>query len=167
MVGATHIRGVDTDWPDAGAELHHQVGAWPITISDSTQVVVSEPPDRLVLHARAWPAGAAEVVIEIEAEGAGSRVHMWERPTAGPAKWLHTPVQDAILRLRNAESLNRLASIAENRPIEVRVICDVCWQATDTLRAGHRARSRPGGSWSGHCPGWPIRTAVCLSSGAP
>jgi uncharacterized protein YndB with AHSA1/START domain len=119
VVGATHIRGVDTDWPDAGAELHHQVGAWPITISDSTQVVVSEPPDRLVLHARAWPAGAAEVVIEIEAEGAGSRVHMRERPTAGPAKWLHTPVQDAILRLRNAESLNRLASIAENRPIPV------------------------------------------------
>lgn len=119
VVGATHIHGVDDQWPAAGAELHHKVGAWPITISDSTQVVDSDAPRRLVLKARAWPAGEATVVIEIEADGDGSEVRMQEWPTAGPAKWLHTPVQEAVLRRRNAESLDRLASITENRPVQL------------------------------------------------
>lgn len=120
VVGATHIRGVDPEWPAPGAELHHQVGAWPLTISDSTEVVDSDPPRRLVLKARAWPAGEAMVVIDIAPDGDGSEIHMKEWPIAGPAKWLHTPLQDAVLRRRNAESLERLAKIAENRPIEVR-----------------------------------------------
>lgn len=120
VVGATHIRGVDGHWPATGSELHHRVGAWPLTISDATQVVDSDPPRRLVLKARAWPAGEAMVVIEIAPEGDGSSVQMKEWPTAGPAKWLHTPVQEAILRRRNVESLDRLASITENRPIALR-----------------------------------------------
>lgn len=120
VVGATHIRDVDSQWPAPGAELHHRVGAWPMTISDSTKVVDSDAPRRLVLKARAWPAGEATVVIEVAAEGDGSSVHMEEWPTAGPAKWLHTPVQEALLRRRNIESLDRLASIAENRPIPLR-----------------------------------------------
>jgi hypothetical protein len=119
VVGATHIRGVDGHWPEVGAALHHKVGAWPVTISDSTEVIESEPPHRLVLRARAWPAGEARVVLEVDREGDGSRVRMYEVPVAGPAKWMHNPVQDVILRQRNIESLERLAAITENRPIPI------------------------------------------------
>jgi hypothetical protein len=117
VVGATHIRGVDPHWPQVGAQLRHQVGAWPFVVSDSTAVLESRPPDRLVLQARAWPAGEARVVLTITADGAGSMVRMNEWPTNGPGRWLHNPVQAAVLRRRNMESLARLASIAENRSI--------------------------------------------------
>jgi uncharacterized protein YndB with AHSA1/START domain len=118
VVGASHIRGVDGHWPDVGAKLHHQVGAWPLMISDSTRVVESVPSKRLVLQARAWPAGEARVEIDLEPEGGGTLVRMVEYPTDGAAKVLHNPIQDAVLRKRNVESLERLACIAENRPLD-------------------------------------------------
>lgn len=118
VVGACHIRDVDGHWPDVGARLHHQVGGWPFTINDSTQVLESIPQKRLVLQARAWPAGEARIELELAPEGAGTRVNMVEYPTNGVAKTLHNPVQDAVLRRRNLASLDRLACIAENRPLE-------------------------------------------------
>lgn len=118
VVGACHIRGVDGHWPDAGAKLHHEVGGWPLTIQDSTQVVESVPRTRLVLQARAWPAGEARIEIDLVPEGNGTVVKMVEYPTNGLAKALHNPVQDAVLRRRNLASLERLACIAENRPLE-------------------------------------------------
>ncbi|MCU1659806.1 MAG: hypothetical protein JWO57_4462 [Pseudonocardiales bacterium] len=117
VVGASHIRGVDGNWPEPGARLHHQVGVWPLVVSDTTAVLESEPPRRLALQARAWPVGEARVVLTIAADGEGSRVSMDEWPTNGVARWLHTPLQDVALRARNRESLNRLASIVENRPL--------------------------------------------------
>jgi uncharacterized protein YndB with AHSA1/START domain len=117
VVGATHIRGVDEGWPEPGTRLHHQVGAWPLVLSDTTQVLECEEPSRLVLQARAWPVGEARVVLTLEADGDGTLVRMAERPTHGLAKALHTPLQDALLRRRNTESLERLACIAENRPL--------------------------------------------------
>lgn len=117
VVGASHIRGVEAHWPQAGARLHHQVGAWPMTVNDSTLVVESIPAKRLVLQARAWPAGEARVEIDLEPDGDGTIVKMVEHPTDGPAKVLHNPVNDAILKRRNHESLERLACIAENRPL--------------------------------------------------
>jgi uncharacterized protein YndB with AHSA1/START domain len=117
VVGATHIRDVDPNWPQVGARLHHQVGAWPLVVNDSTAVVESEPPRRLVLQARAWPVGEARVEVTIEADGDGSMVVMSEAPTDGPGRWLHNPVQEALLRRRNVESLERLADIAEKRPV--------------------------------------------------
>jgi polyketide cyclase/dehydrase/lipid transport protein len=117
VVGATHIRNVDPGWPEVGARLHHQVGAWPLVVNDSTAVVESQPPHRLVLQARAWPGGEARVELNVEPDGTGCLVRISEEPTDGPARWLHNPLQDALLRRRNIESLDRLASIAENRPI--------------------------------------------------
>lgn len=116
VVGASHIRGVDEDWPRAGSRLHHQVGAWPVAINDSTEVLECDAPRRLRLHARAWPAGEAEVDIRVEAEGDGSRVTMLEAPCRGPGRWLDNPLQRYVLRRRNREALARLATIVENRP---------------------------------------------------
>jgi uncharacterized protein YndB with AHSA1/START domain len=115
VVGATHMRDVDETWPGEGARLHHQVGAWPVMITDTTQAVRAEPPRRLVLQARAWPAGSARIEITIEAHPDGARVQLAEAPARGPARWLDNPLLRKILAARNNESLVRLAAIVEHR----------------------------------------------------
>lgn len=121
VVGATHIRGVDDDWPAPGSQVHHQVGAWPIAISDVTEVVESDPPRRLVLQARGYPLGEARIVLTVEADGTGSVVCMTEAANRGVARRFDNPLQRRFLSARNRESLDRLAAIAETRrptPVE-------------------------------------------------
>jgi len=115
VVGATHMRDVDDNWPAEGAQLHHQVGAWPLMLADTTQVAHAEPPRRLVLQARAWPAGAARIEMTIEPHPEGALVRLAEAPARGPARWLDNPLFRKILVARNNESLFRLASIVEHR----------------------------------------------------
>lgn len=116
VVGASHIRSADDGWPAPGTRLHHAVGSWPILIRDHTTVLEVQAPSRLVLQARAWPAGEARVELDVEpAPGGGTLVRMQEQPTHGPARWLHNPVLDVVLAKRNREALARLACIAENR----------------------------------------------------
>lgn len=115
LVGAAHIRDVDVEWPSVGARLHHSIGAWPLLISDSTEVVEIEPPRRIVLRARMWPAGEAMVEMRFEPHESGCTVVMTERAARGPAFWVDNPVQRLLLRHRNVESLARLAAVAEKR----------------------------------------------------
>jgi hypothetical protein len=115
VVGATHIRDVDESWPRVGARLHHRVGAWPVTISDHTEVLAAEPEKLLALRVRAWPAGEGEVRLELRADGDGTVVVMREKPTSGPVRLLPGLAVNWLLRARNRESLARLASIAERR----------------------------------------------------
>lgn len=60
---------------------------------------------RLELTARGWPFGEAHVIIDLAAEGAGTRVNMTEAPISGPGKWLHNRATDLLLTRRNIESL--------------------------------------------------------------
>lgn len=115
VVGTVKIREVDPDWPAVGARLHHQVGAWPLLLADSTEVLACEPAHRLVLRARGWPAGEARVELVLGADGDQTQVVMTEEPTSGPGAWLHNPVLEAVLVRRVAESLDRL-----RRPVEGR-----------------------------------------------
>lgn len=115
VVGATHIRDVDESWPAAASRVHHQVGAWPFLISDSTAVVTCERPRELVLQARAWPLGEARIELTVEPRDGGSLVRMAEAPTHGTARALSNGLQRRLLRARNRECLARLAAIAENR----------------------------------------------------
>ena len=120
VVGASRMRGVDDDWPVAGSRLHHSVGVWPLLINDSTSVLESEPGRRIVLQARAWPAGEATVELQLEPVDvpgvpSGCRVTMSEAPTRGPGRALHNPVNELLLTKRNVESLLRLAQLAEGR----------------------------------------------------
>jgi hypothetical protein len=117
VVGATHMRDVDAGWPHEGARLHHQVGAWPVLLADTTQVVQSEQSNRLVLQARAWPVGEARIDITIESHPDGALVRMAEAPTHGRARWLDNPLLRKLLVARNNESLERLAAIVENRQV--------------------------------------------------
>jgi uncharacterized protein YndB with AHSA1/START domain len=115
VVGATHIRDVDEAWPQPGSKVHHQVGAWPFTLSDSTAVVEYEPPRRLVLQGRAFPFGEVYIELVVEPDGAGSVVHMGEAPSYGPARVLDNPLQRWLLAVRNKESLARLRDVVEHR----------------------------------------------------
>lgn len=115
VVGATHMRNVDGTWPEPGAKLHHEVGAWPVSLSDTTQVLESEPERRLVLRARAWPVGEAVIEITLEVHPDGTRVELSEGTSRGPAYLLDNPLQRKILKARNVETLRRLAAIVENR----------------------------------------------------
>jgi hypothetical protein len=117
VVGASHIRDVDGAWPAVGARLYHRVGPWPLSIDDSTVVVESERPRRLVLQARAWPLGEARVELTMDPKPGGCVITMSETSTHGPGRWLQNPLQERLLRLRNRESLARLATIAEKRPL--------------------------------------------------
>ena len=117
VVGASHIRDVDAAWPAAGSQIHHRVGPWPFSVDDTTRVVEVVSGSCLVLQARAWPVGEARVELTIEPDGAGSRVTMSEAPTNGVGRWLDNPLQRLGLRRRNVESLARLASLAEKRPL--------------------------------------------------
>jgi uncharacterized protein YndB with AHSA1/START domain len=116
LVGAAHIRAVDTEWPAEGSCVHHSVGIWPLLVSDTTRVVTVDPPRDLVLQARMWPIGEARVHLRIDADGAGTRVTMAEAAARGPARWLDNPLQRWWLKRRNIESLARLAAVAERRP---------------------------------------------------
>lgn len=114
VVGAAHIRQVETAWPGVGSRIHHKAGPWPLSIQDSTSVLVSEPASELVLQARGWPLGEARVRLVLEPDGAGGCVvTMEETLVSGPAARLHNPATAALLRARNTESLARLGDLVE------------------------------------------------------
>lgn len=115
VVGASRMREVDDHWPGEGARLHHSVGAWPALLDDETEVLEARPPALLRLRAHAWPSGAAEVVLRLEAVGSATEVTIEEDAVEGPATLVPKPVRDLGLRWRNEEALTRLALLAERR----------------------------------------------------
>ncbi|MFC9252668.1 SRPBCC family protein [Amycolatopsis thailandensis] len=116
VVGSSHIRDVDEDWPAVGSRIHHSVGPWPLHIQDVTVVKAVEPGTSLSLEARGWPLGAAEVGLTLSPHGAGeTRIRMTERIVRGPAKVLPEAVQALIAKPRNEEALARLADLATGK----------------------------------------------------
>lgn len=113
VVGARRIRSADETWPAPGAMLHHELAAG---IEDSTTVVDSDEGKRLVLRARARPAGIAEVVMTVEPNGEGSKVHMEEKAVSGPASLIPELLLAPLVKARNQESLRRLGELARSRP---------------------------------------------------
>jgi uncharacterized protein YndB with AHSA1/START domain len=115
VVGATRMREVDDEWPAVGSRLHHSVGVWPMVLNDDTEVLECVPGELLVLRARGWPSGEADVVLRLEEVADGTEVVMAEDVSAGPAKLVPTPVRAPLIAWRNSESLRRLAFLAERR----------------------------------------------------
>jgi uncharacterized protein YndB with AHSA1/START domain len=115
VVGATHMRDVDDDWPAVGSRIHHSVGVWPLMLRDHTEVVEMEVGRLLELRAHAWPTGAARVRMGLTEVGGGTRVTMTEFVESGPGRLIPGIVEGLMLRFRNTESLARLSAIAENR----------------------------------------------------
>ena len=116
VVGASRVRAVDQEWPQAGSKLEHSFGPWPAVISDATVVEEAQEPHRLVLNAKGWPMGEARVSIEVVPDGPGScTVSLAEDAITGPGKVVPMPVRQAMILPRNREALRRLAYIAEGR----------------------------------------------------
>ena len=113
VVGATRMRDVDATWPEAGGRLHHSVGVWPTLIDDQTASLEWNPPHRMVMQAKGCPIGEARVTIDVKPRGEGCVVRIQEHAHTGPAKLVPRPIADALLRWRNAETLHRLAYLAE------------------------------------------------------
>ena len=118
VVGAARMREVDESWPAVGARLHHSVGTWPVMLDDTTEVLEVEEGARLLLLARAWPAGQAHVEITLEASASPTDqtvVTIVENATGGPGALIPRAIQDPQLHLRNIETLRRLAFLVEGR----------------------------------------------------
>jgi uncharacterized protein YndB with AHSA1/START domain len=113
VVGASRMRAVDPAWPGVGAQLHHSVGTWPLLLNDTTTVLACVPKRELVLRARGWPMGEAEVQVTLQDHVGGCEVVMSEDVRSGPARLLPGPARTAMIAPRNSESLRRLAYLAE------------------------------------------------------
>ena len=108
VVGCDDIRAVEGEWPAAGSRFFHTVGVGPIKTSDNTKVLEVDAPHRLVLEARARPAGVAKVIFTLRPVDGGTEVGIDEYPIKGVAKAIHNPVQDGLIKVRNVETLRRL-----------------------------------------------------------
>jgi uncharacterized protein YndB with AHSA1/START domain len=115
VTGASRMREVDDGWPAVGCRLHHSVGSWPLLVDDTTSVVAQEPRRRLVLQARAWPAGEATVDLRLAPDPRGTLLTMVEDASHGPGALVPGLVRRPLLTWRNRESLQRLALVVENR----------------------------------------------------
>ncbi len=115
VVGAVAIRDVDMAWPQQGSRIHHSVGIWPILIDDHTDVIEAVPNERLLLRARAWPIGETTVDIRLVETSSGTDVSLMENAESGRARLLPRVVRQKLFTVRNTESLQRLALIAEGR----------------------------------------------------
>jgi hypothetical protein len=114
VVGASHIRRVEGNWPHPGSKIHHAVGVWPALVKDHTEAKAFDPEGMLELLARGWPLGEALVRLEVHEEDGGSRVLLGERIVSGPGTFLR-PVERLLVPPRNLESLSRLVALAEGR----------------------------------------------------
>lgn len=116
VVGASRMRDVDGAWPAVGSQLHHSFGLWPLVMDDVTTMLEWDPPHRAVMCPAGWPVGEAQVELDVRPRGSdGCVVRLREFAVRGPGRLVPSPVADALLRVRNRETLRRLAHIAEGR----------------------------------------------------
>ena len=94
-------------WPQPGARLHHSVGTWPLLLDDITEVVECRPGSLLELKAHAWPAGRADVRIQLRPHGSDTEVVIEENATKGPAALLPNVLEDPLLKWRNLDKRER------------------------------------------------------------
>jgi NAD(P)-dependent dehydrogenase (short-subunit alcohol dehydrogenase family)/uncharacterized protein YndB with AHSA1/START domain len=117
VVGAAGVRDQDEEFPAVGSRFHHKVGSWPVGVKDHTEVLEVEPPNRLVLKAKARPFGTATIALDLRESAGGTEVLMEEVPGDRLTSLLAgNPVADTVLRVRNAEALARLKRLVEGVP---------------------------------------------------
>lgn len=115
VVGASRMRAVDENWPEAGSCIHHSIGIWPAVIDDVTEMTEWNPPHRASLIARGWPIGEARISVEVRPHREGCVVRMHESAVRGPLQHVPRLLTDPLIDLRNREALHRLAYLAEGQ----------------------------------------------------
>ena len=118
VVGASRLRAADGSYPNPGARLHHSIGVWPFVLNDETRVELWEPPHRVIREAKTRPFGTERVVIEAQRRGLGCIVRMEEQAATGIVTRIPAAIADAILHVRNAETLRRLEWVARGRRVK-------------------------------------------------
>jgi uncharacterized protein YndB with AHSA1/START domain len=111
VVGARKFRGADSSWPEPGSAFHHAVGIGPLQLKDHTKLLELDEGVRVVLEARARPAGRAEVELTLEDVPGGTCVIMRERAVTGPGAYVPQPLHDALTKRRNHQGLQRLGEV--------------------------------------------------------
>jgi hypothetical protein len=114
LVGSVEVRTVDRDWPQPGSGFHHRVGAWPLTIADSSWVLDVDPGRMLRLDVRARPFIRAVATFRLVGDGDITMVSLEEEPTLRVLGNLVRPILDPLTHLRNHTSLRRLADYLED-----------------------------------------------------
>jgi uncharacterized protein YndB with AHSA1/START domain len=113
VVGASHVRAVQDEWPAVGATIHHSVGLWPAVVQDVTNVIECSPPRRLVLDVAIWFIGRGTVDLTLTPHtGDRTEVVMFEEMHEGVLAKLPDAVVDPLLGARNRETLQRLEALA-------------------------------------------------------
>jgi len=115
VVGTARIRAVEPSWPSPGSRIHHSFGTWPLLLDDHTRVLQEEPGRLLELRARGWPAGEAQVRIELRPSGGHCEVLIAEDAVSGPGALVPPVVRQPLIALRNRETIRRLAMLAEGQ----------------------------------------------------
>jgi Polyketide cyclase / dehydrase and lipid transport len=115
VVGSSEIRRADSSWPAIGTAFDHKVGIWPITLSDSSEVVEVDMPYLLKLLVKARPFNKAYVTLRLRRVAAGTRLEMDEVAADARSLLFFNPLTDPLVRMRNRESLRRLKALAERR----------------------------------------------------
>lgn len=112
VVGSDGVHDVDGDWPSVGATFHHSQGSAPLRLRDTTSVLESAAPRLLRLEVRARPLFVGIVTLTFTAQDGGTTIRMGEEPTGGLVGVPPSFTTDPFIRLRNAESVRRLAAMA-------------------------------------------------------
>lgn len=115
VVGTRTTREVESSWPAAGTAIHYVIGYGPLRKDGVTTSKEYDPDAKLALEAHAWPAGTAGIVITAQSRGTDTEVAIDEAPLRGPARLVHNPVLDLLIKLRNVETLRRLEAVARRR----------------------------------------------------
>jgi hypothetical protein len=117
VVGNSHVRDVDPGWPAIDTRIHHSAGFWPLQMEDTTSVVSVQPGRSLELEAHLLRFGDAIIRFTLTpiADGRETHILMEEQAVRGPIAQIPVPVQDAVLRPRNKETLSRLTDLAVGR----------------------------------------------------
>ncbi|MBF6244263.1 MULTISPECIES: SRPBCC family protein [Nocardia] len=136
VVGSTHMRDVDQDWPRIGSRIHHSVGAWPLMAQQATRVVAVDPPNSIELEAELWPLGVAWIRLAMTPIDADTtEVSMSEEVIRGPGRLIPDVLQTIALKPRNKQSLARLCDLVASHYVDTRKI--------DTPQPGTLAPDNP------------------------
>lgn len=121
VVGSTHMRDVDQDWPRIGSRIHHSVGAWPLMAQQATRVVAVDPPNSIELEAELWPVGVAWIRLAMTPIDADTtEVSMSEELIRGPGRLIPDVLQTMALKPRNKQSLTRLCDLVASHYADTR-----------------------------------------------
>src|ERR1700712_4007349 len=112
VVGSHDIRGVDGEWPSVGSTFHHTQGHGPFKLRDTTTVIESEPPRRLLLEVRIRPLLSGPVELILTPDGDGTCVSITERAEGGALRPVPNLMLAPFIALRNADALRRLAAMS-------------------------------------------------------